>query len=128
VHERAYEPGAEAIRIALGIEQEDPQVFRPNTFDESLKAARIIRDDDELTRAVRGLVEVGLVLDTMPDHLQPRRADMARRLGVTVRTIRRRELRWEGIDPVLRAELVRRAMRLVISCRAAALPLRHRRR
>jgi hypothetical protein len=128
MHERAYEPGAEAIRIALGIEQEDPQVFRPNTFDESLRVARIIRDDDQLTRQVRKVIEVGLVLDTMPDHLSPRRADMARRLGVTVRTIRRRELRWEGIDPVLRKDLVHRAKRLLIAIRAAALPLRHRRR
>jgi hypothetical protein len=83
--------------------------------------ARIIRDDDALPVAVRRMVEVGIVLDLMPDHLTPRRDVLARRLGCTVKTVRRKELAWEGIDRRVRFVLVHRASRLVIALRAAIM-------
>lgn len=118
---RLHEPGSQSIRAQLAIRQEDPAVFRPNRLAESLRVARIIRDDEALPREVRRLAEVGIVLDLMPGHLMPRRERMARALGCTVRTILRRQVEWEGIDPMLRLDIVRRAMRLVISMRAADL-------
>lgn len=119
--ERIIEPGAEALRVRLGIAQEDPAIFRANSLEESVAVARIIRDDDALPVAVRRMVEVGIVLDLMPDHLTPRRDVLARRLGCTVKTVRRKELAWEGIDRRVRFALVHRASRLVIALRAAIM-------
>ena len=118
---RIIELGAEALRVRLGIAQEDPKVFRANSLEESVAVARIIRDDEEFPREMRGVVEVGIVLDLMPDHLTPRRDALARRLGCSVKTVRRRELAWEGLDPNVRFALVHRASRLVIALRAAIM-------
>ena len=116
---RLSEPGSEAIRSQMAIAQEDPTIFRANTLTESLRVARIIRDDEEIVPRVRRLVEVGIVLDLMPGHLRPRRDRMARALGCTVRTVLRREIEWEGIDPLNRFVLVHRACRLILAMRAA---------
>lgn len=116
---RLSEPGSEAIRGQLGITAEDPAVFKPHSLYESLKVARIIRDDEEIVSRIRRLVEVGIVLDLMPGHLRPRRDRMARALGCSVRTVLRREIEWEGVDPLERFALVRRASRLIVAMRAA---------
>lgn len=117
---RLSEPGSESIRAQLGIEQEDPAVFRAAQLAEAVSAARTIRDDEELPREVRLCAEVGITLDLMPGHLSPQRTALARRLACSARTVRRRELAWEGVDPVLRFDLVRRAIRLLIVQRAAS--------
>jgi hypothetical protein len=44
---------------------------------------------------------------------------MARALGCSVRTLLRREIEWEGVDPMIRFGLVRRAARLIVAMRAA---------
>jgi hypothetical protein len=116
---RLQEPGSEAIRGQLAIVAEDPEVFKPHSLYESLKVARIIRDDEDIAPEIRRLVEVGIVLDLMPGHLRPRRDRMARALGCSVRTLLRREIEWEGVDPMVRFGLVRRAARLIVAMRAA---------
>lgn len=116
---RLVEPSPESLRSQLRITAEDPKVFRPNQFLEALRVARIIRDDEQLPPRVRRLVEVGLVLDLMPMGLRPGRNLHAKKLGVTIRSIQRRELEWEAIDQQLRFDLARRAMRLILTMRAA---------
>lgn len=113
------EPGAEALRAQLGVEPEDPSVFRPPTLDECVDAMRIVLRDSALTVRLRAHAEVGLILDLMPDHLTPRRVDLARRLGCAPRTVRRRELAWEGCDSIQRHQIVHRAIRLLLAMRAA---------
>jgi hypothetical protein len=117
--ERITEPGAASIRSQLDIEQEDPAIFHPYTLDEASWAARVIRGDCEIPIEVRSLVEIGIPLDMMPQHLRPTPTRLARSARVTTRTARIRELAWEGTDPVLRLVLVRRACRMVLARRAA---------
>jgi len=117
---RLQDPGSESIRSQLDIVPECPVVFRPYTLQEALSIARVIRTDEELPPKVRRLLEVGVVLDLMPGHLRPRRSRHARAIGCTVRTLLNRELRWEAVDPLVRSEIVRRALRLGMARRAAA--------
>lgn len=116
---RLSEPGSKAIRGQLDIEPECPVVFRPYTLLEALGIARMIREDEKLSDKVRRLIEVGIVLDLMPGHLRPRRAAHARAIGCAVRTVLNRELRWDGVDPLVRDELTRRAVRIGMARRAA---------
>lgn len=118
---RLEEPGTASIRSQLNVEQEDPQVFRPFTLRESLRVARLIRDDVSLPIEVRRLAEIGVVLDLMPDDLAPTRHIHGLAVGVTPRTIRRRAYRWEGVDPRIRFDVTRRAARAIIAERGAAL-------
>ena len=117
---RLQDPGSQAIRSQLDIEPECPVVFRPYTLSEALGIARIIREDEELSPDVRRLLEVGVVLDLMPGHLRPRRDRHARAIGCAVRTLLNRELRWEAVDPLVRDEIIRRAVRIGMARRAAA--------
>lgn len=119
--DRISEPGSESIRSQLGIAPEHPAIFRASTLDEAVFVARTVRDDETLPDLVRRCAEVGIALDLMPGHLAPSRSALARKLIASVRTIRRRELGWESVDPAMRFDLVRRAMRLLIVRRAAAI-------
>jgi hypothetical protein len=118
---RIEEPGTASIRAQASIEQEDERVFHPFTLREALRVARLIRDDEALSPKVRALAEVGVVLDLMPGHLMPRRHDHAVALGVTVRTIRRRAIRWEGVDQRVKFYTTQIAARAIIAERGAKL-------
>jgi hypothetical protein len=118
---RIEEPGTRSVRAQLGIADEDERVFHPVTLKEAIATARMVRDDSALPPLVRRLVEVGLVLDLMPLHLTPCRREHARLLGVSVRTIRRRAIQWEGISQATRFDLTQRAMRAIIAARGARL-------
>lgn len=118
---RLEEPGTASIRSQLDVAQEDERVFHPFSLRESLRVARLIRDDVSLPIEVRRLAEVGVVLDLMPDDLAPTRHIHALAVGVTPKTIRRRAYRWEGVDPIVRFDVTRRAARAIIAERGAAL-------
>ena len=118
---RLEEPGAVSVRSQVGIEQEDPRIFHPIRLAEALKVARILKRDDALPEDIRDIIEVGIPLDLMPAHVTPAKSDLAEALGVSVRTIRRRELAWETSDQRLRFDLVHRASRLVFTERGARL-------
>jgi hypothetical protein len=113
------EIGTASIRSRLGIEQEDPRVFRPWEPELALRAGRVLERDETIPPAVRRLVALGIVLDLRPGDLTPRRADLARLLGISLATVRRREIRWEAVDPVIRFDLVRRATSMALQWRAA---------
>jgi len=110
--------GTECFRRQLGIGQDDPKVFRPVTLDEAVAAASIVATDDSV-RGSRACARVGIVYDLMPLHVRPDASCVARKLRIKDATVRRRELQWEMCPPVVRFELVRRAMRSVIAFRAA---------
>jgi hypothetical protein len=116
--ERVDEASVHAMRSLLGIEQEDPAIFHPVHLDEAIRIARIIRADVQLSIEVRRLAEVGITLAMMPNHLRPSRRALGRAVGCSGRTVLRREALWEGIEPLTRFELERRAMRLLIAYRA----------
>jgi hypothetical protein len=116
--ERVDEASVHAMRSLLDIEQEDPEIFHPVDLDEAIRIARIIRADVQLSLEVRRLAEVGITLDLMPNHLRPSRRALGRAVGCSGRTVLRREVRWEGIEPLTRFELARRALRLLIAYRA----------
>lgn len=118
---RLEEPGAVSVRAQVGIEQEDPRVFHPIRLAEALKVARILKRDETLPEEIREILEVGIPLDLMPGHVTPAKSALAEALGVSVRTIRRRELAWETADQRLRFDLVHRASRLVFTERGARL-------
>ena len=112
-------PSPAAIRHQLGIEDADPRVFRANGLDEAIAVAREIWWDEMIAPEIRRHLIVGLTLDLLPGDLSPSRRDLARRVGVSARTVRRHELLWFGIDPILRFDLTRRAIRAIIVRRAA---------
>lgn len=118
---RIEELSVAQIRSQLGIEQEDPRVFRRIRLREALRVARMIRDDAKLPRHVRRLAEVGLVLDLMPEGNRPRRHDHALALGVSETTVYRRALQWEGVDPVIRTHCIQRSIRALTAYRGASL-------
>lgn len=110
-------PGAASIRSQVGIVPEDPEVFRPIEIKEALEAVGILERDETISEEIRALLSVGILLDLMPGHLTPRKSMIAERLRVSVRTIRRREIDWELVDPRIRFDLTHRASRLVIAAR-----------
>ena len=118
---RLEEPSAFSVRSQVGIEQEDPRVFHPIRLAEALKVARILKRDEALPEDILDILEVGIPLDLMPSHLTPAKTALAEALGVSVRTIRRRELAWETEDQRLRFDLVHRASRIVFTERGARL-------
>lgn len=113
--------GSASLRSQIGIEAEDPRIFRPISVAEALEVARIIRADTSIEEEIREVVEVGIPLDLMPAHLTPRKEILAEALRVSVRTIRRRELAWELCDQRVRFDLVHRASRLVFANRGSRL-------
>lgn len=113
--------GSASLRSQIGIEAEDPQIFRPISVTEALEVARIIKADETIEEEIREVIEVGIPLDLMPSHLTPAKSALAEALGVSVRTIRRRELAWETADQRLRFDLVHRASRIVFTERGARL-------
>ena len=115
------EIGTASIRSRLGIEQEDPRIFRAYEPEAALRAGRILERDQTLSPAVRRLVPLGIVLDLRPGDLTPRRAGLARLLGISPSTVRRREAQWEAVDPSVRFDVVRRAVSLCLQWRAAAV-------
>lgn len=118
---KAEIPGSVSLREQLGIEQEDPRIFKPISLEEAINASRMIADDTTIQPDMRNRVEVGLILDLMPAHLTPRKEAVAKALNLSTRTIRRRELEWEMIDPLDRFDLVRNALRVVVAERARML-------
>jgi hypothetical protein len=113
------EIGTASIRSRLGIEQEDPRVFKPWEPELALRAGRVLERDETIPPAVRRLVALGIVLDLRPGDLTPRRGHLALLLGISLATVRRREIRWEAVDPVVRFDLVRRATSMALQWRAA---------
>lgn len=113
--------GSASLRSQIGIEAEDPRIFRPISVTEALEVARIIKADETIDEEIRDCIEVGIPLDLMPSHLTPRKETLAEALRVSVRTIRRRELAWELSDQRIRFELVHRASRLVFANRGSRL-------
>lgn len=115
-----WEPGSASVRSQLGIEQEDPLVFRPYTMEEAVRAAQILARDDSLPIAFRSLIPVGVPLDLRPLHLMPDTAVLAAAVGLSPRTIRTRRLLWELTDEVERFEIVRRACGMILAWRGEA--------
>lgn len=116
---RIDEPGSQSIRAQIGIRTEDPAIFHPITLDEALEVAKIVSGDESLEREYARAAEIGIVLDLMPGDLTPRKESVARALGLSVRTIRRRELVWELSNQIDRFAMVMRALRLLIAKRGA---------
>lgn len=116
--ERFDFPGTESIRSQVGIVQEDPRVFRPYTMTECCAAAEILAGDSETPKPVRKLLAVGLCLDLRPGHLTPQRSRLAHQLRRDRKTVVAHELAWESVDPVLRAEIVGKAARMILLWRA----------
>ena len=112
-------PGAASIRSQVGIQAEDPAIFRPIEVDEAIEAARVLKRDETISEEIRDLLEVGIALDLMPGHLTAPKTAIAERLRVSVRTIRRREIDWELVDQRIRFDLTHRAARLVFAARGA---------
>jgi hypothetical protein len=111
-------PGSVSLREQLGIEQEDPKIFKPITLEESMEAAKVVAADTTIDDDLRPCIEIGIILDLMPAHLTPRKERIARAMNISARTVRRRELDWELLDPLQRFDLVRNALRVVITGRA----------
>lgn len=109
--------GSAAARWQAGIAPEDAEVFRAVTLADAAEAARIV-SRDIIARQMRGIAEVGLILDLMPGHLRPSGAELARELGITIDSTERREIAWELLEPRARFDLVARAMRLLMMLRA----------
>lgn len=119
---RVLEPGSASIRRQMGIEQDCRRMFRPYTLSEAREAAALIAADDALRGeygAVVQLLGVGIPLDLMPEHLAPTVAELARSAKVPKRTVENRRLLWECLEPRLRAELVHRAVRIILVLRAS---------
>jgi hypothetical protein len=112
-----WEPGSQSVRSQLGIEQEDPRVFRPYTLDEALRTAQILYRDETLPIAIRSLIHVGIVLDLMPAHLAPETAVLGKCLRMKPGTVRTRRLLWELVDERERFDLVRRACGMILAWR-----------
>ena len=117
---RLSEPGTDSFRSQMGIRQDDPEIFRPTRLVEAIRVARMIQRDEQIDRAIRSFVVVGIVLELMPGHLTPRRQRLARALGISKPAVDAAEIAWEGVDPIARFELVARAQRCVFALRAAA--------
>ena len=116
-----HEVGSASMRSQLGIKSEDPRIFRPVTMREALAAAKTVARDECIDSWMAGILCVGLPLDLMPSHLTPRKQDLAAALGVSVRTVRRREIDWECHPRQdTRWLLVHRAFRLIVARRGAA--------
>ncbi len=113
-------PGSESIRSQIGIVQEDPEVFRPYLLTETKRAAEVLAGDREIPTPVRRLLTVGLALDLRPGHLTPSKSHLSQFLRHDRKTIASRELRWESVDSVLRAQIVERAVRMILLWRATA--------
>ncbi len=118
--ERCELPGTASIRSQVGIVQEDPAIFRPYTISECCAAAEILAGDSETPRPVRRLLQVGLCLDLRPGHLTPTKASLAHKLRRDRKTVVAHELAWESVDPILRAEIVAKAVRMIVLWRARA--------
>jgi hypothetical protein len=114
-----HEPGSAAARWQAGIEPECPRVFRPVTLREAVDVAAIIARDQSVGSWSQ-VATAGIVYDLMPGHLRPARSRLAEALGITERTLERRELVWEMADTRLRFDLVARSTRLLLLLRAAA--------
>lgn len=113
--------GVSSMRTQLGIRKNDVQFFVPVTIKEALAAAAIMRGDALIRPSVRKLLDVGLILELVPSSLLPSRSDIARSLAISVRTLRRRELLWECLDPVDRFGMTQWSYRLVVALRAGRL-------
>jgi hypothetical protein len=119
--EQIEEMGSGSIRSIMGIETEDPRIFKPWEIALCLRAARILSRDHAIHPSLRGMVLLGIVLDLRPAQLTPSRAELARLLRVSVATIQRREAAWELFDPSERFDLVRRASRMCLVWRAQGI-------
>jgi hypothetical protein len=119
--ERVIEPGVASVRAQLGIEQEDPAIFRPYDLEEILPVAGYIRNSSDVPRRVRRIVEVGLVYDLRPQHLAPRLVALGKALGLAPSTVARHRELWEGVDPHLRFDLIQRAVRMLLVFRGSAI-------
>lgn len=113
-----HEPGSAAARWQAGIAPECPQVFRAVTLREAVDVATIVARDESVGSWSQ-VATVGIVYDLMPGHLRPSRSRVADALGVSERTVERREVVWEMADGVQRFELVARATRLLLLLRAS---------
>jgi hypothetical protein len=113
-------PGSQSIRSQMGIVQEDPEVFRPYTLTEAKRAAEVLAGDRDIPAPVRRLLTVGLALDLRPGHLTPSKSHLALFLRHDRKTIASRELRWESVESSLRADLVGRAVSMILLWRATS--------
>ena len=113
-------PSFESLRSQLGIEPEDPAVFKPITPQEALKAAKVVCRDQNLPERIREIGILGLVLDLTPGHLRPTFAMLSALVGRSRSTLADWEIEWETrIEDDLRSEMVQRAFRLILADRAA---------
>lgn len=109
--------GTSAVRKHVGIEVDDPRVFRPVTLSEAIAAVDHVCTDAVASRFMPQ-ARVGLVLDMIPGHRRPRASEIARQLGLKSSTVRRRELLWESCPESIRFDLVRRSIVVVLLTRA----------
>jgi hypothetical protein len=119
---RVVEPGSASIRRQMGIEQDCRRMFRPYTLEEAREAAALIAADDAMRGEYGAIVEllsVGIPLDLMPDHLAPSIAALARSARISRRRVEHGRLLWECLEPSLRADLVHRAVRIILVLRAS---------
>lgn len=119
---RVAEPGSASIRSQMGIEQDCPEMFRPYDLGEAREAAALLSADETLRAeypAVVQLLGIGIPLDLMPDHLSPTMAALARSARLRRRTADAYRMMWESVDPALRANLVHRAIRIILVLRAS---------
>lgn len=119
--ERVIEPGVASVRAQLGIEQEDPAIFRAYEIAEILPVVGWLRNSGDVPRSVRRIVEVGVLYDLRPQHLSPRLTEVGKALGIAASTVARHRELWEGIDPQLRFDLVQRAVRMLLVFRGSAI-------
>lgn len=111
-------PGSQSIRSQVGIAQDDPAIFRPFAVAECVEAAAMLSADRSIPTTVRRLALVGLCLDLRPGHLTSTKSRLSRQLRRDRKTIVAHELSWEAVDPALRADIVGRAVRMILVRRA----------
>jgi hypothetical protein len=119
--ERIIEPGVASVRAQLGIDQEDPAIFRPYELEEIIPVAGYLRNAPDVPRRVRKIMEVGLVYDLRPQHLAPRLVPLGKALGLAPSTVARHRQLWEGLDQETRFDLVQRAVRMILVFRGSAI-------
>ena len=112
--------GVASIRSQIGIEDEDPTVFRPYEVSEILQCAKILVTDDRTPQAVRRLLRVGLCYDLRAGHLSPLPDALAVTLGISARRVRAARLRWECVAPALRFDLCARSVGMILCWRGQA--------
>jgi len=114
-------PGVESLRSQLGIEPDDPRVYRPILPEEAYRVARTVLSDPELPKRVRRIGVVGIILDLMPGHLRPSWPLICTLVGIHRDTLRTWEIEWESsVDEGIRLDLVHRAYRMLAAERAAS--------